>query len=82
MFGPRYLIGGLLGHCRRIAPIIFASQHKDGAFLGIDATNAGTTVPPPKVEVKISVEDAIGLGRIKMPDQLAIDERRGGRHHL
>ncbi len=82
MFGSRYLIGCLLGHRRRIAPIVFTSEHKDGAFLGIDAADSGTAVPAPEVEVKISVEDTIGLGGVEMPDQLAIDKGRGGGHHL
>lgn len=40
------------------------------------------SISSPKVHVQITMEDTIGLRRIQVPDELSVDKRRGGRHHL
>ena len=63
------LLAGRLRHLRCGRPVVFAGQEIDGAFLGIDLTDAIAGVKAAEVEVKIAVEDAIRLTRIEMPDE-------------
>jgi len=78
----RDLVTSCLCHGRSIAPIVLTCQHEDRAFLGIDLADAGAAVPAAEVEVKVFVEDPVGLGGIQMPDELEVLQRCRGTHNL
>jgi len=77
----RDLVTSCLCHGRSIAPIVLTCQHEDRAFLGIDLADAGAAVPAAEVEVKVFVEDPVGLGGIQMPDELEVLQRCRGTHN-
>jgi hypothetical protein len=66
------------------------SQAQSTFMMGIDilqfsqrtVDTAGLIFCLPKVHVQIAMEDTIRLRRIQVPNELSIDKRRGGRHHL
>lgn len=81
LLASRDLIGRLLRHLRRVGPVILASEHINRTGLGIDIFHTRSPIPATEVEVEIPVKNAVGLRGVHMPDQLAVLEGRGGRHH-
>ena len=75
------LVGRLLAHVGRGAPVVLAREEVDGALLDVDAGHAVARVEAAEVEVQVAVEDAVRLARVQVPDQLLVDGRRAGRHH-
>lgn len=79
---PGYLIRRLLAHLGGIRPIELTREQVNGAFLDVDLAHAIAAVPTTEVEVEISVEDAVSLAGVEVPDELFVHGGRGGSHHL
>lgn len=66
-----------LSHGRRVAPIVLASEHVDRAGSSVDAGQPRVPVPAAEVKVEIAVEDAVGLGGVRVPHEGPAGRRSG-----
>ena len=55
-----------LRHLRRRGPVELACEEVDGTFLDVDGGDTVAGVESAEVEIKIAVEDAVGLTGIHM----------------
>lgn len=81
MSGARDLLSGSSRQLGRRGPVVLAGEHVDGAGGRVDRGEALAAVPAAEIKVEVTVEEAVGLRRVRVPDQRLAAGRSCGRLH-